>query len=150
MKSVIDFKKHPYHGVGFTSTPELHDALRVLTKHKLYEIDENAVRPTMSVSRAQVLSDVRSAILNSDIKIRDEDMTKDSQYRSDWIVLDDYAMRICALRVGGYGALLEARETFNKELAEWKKNMPLVEKQKELRASGLAKLTQEERNALGV
>ena len=149
MKSVIDFKKHPYHGVGFSSIPELGDAL---IRHTPFTIEsDHCVKPTTGhVSRKVLLSTIRNAIVKSGIKIRDEDMTKDGQYRSDWIVLDEYALAIAPARRGGYVAILEARETFNKERARWNRDKSVVLKRAELRKQALAKLTAEDRNVLGV
>lgn len=69
----------------------------------------------MNLSRKFVLTEIRNAVVDSGIKIRDDDMTKSGQYRFDWIILDHYALRICSLRRGGYGAILEARQTFEEE-----------------------------------
>lgn len=124
--SVINYVKHPYHGVGFSSTPELLKALQVLERHQLYKIGAHIVEPILhGGTRAHMVRAVRNAIVGGDdsLKIRDEDTTKNGHYRSDWIVLDDYAMRICALRSGGYGAILEARETFENERNEYQKSL---------------------------
>lgn len=112
--------------------------------------DNQLLYPRVQRSREQVLRDVRNAILACNVKIRDEDTTKNGRYVSDWIVLDKYAVCICALRRGGVGAIVEKREDFNKARAEWQRTMPELQKKEQLKKQALAKLTQEERNALGV
>lgn len=128
---------------------ELHGA-KIDGAYYLMTDDNELLYPRVMRSRAQVLRDVRNAIVHCNVKIRDEDQTKSGQYVSDWIVLDKYAVCVCAIRRGGVGAIVETREEFNKARAEWQKNMPEIEKKKLLKAQALAKLTQEERIALGV
>ena len=159
-----DYNKHPYHGVGFSDVPEVLKALKVLEKHKLYEIQEetfprggvnvttsHAIYPTLQVTRKAFYRDVRNALVRSDdVKIRDEDVTKDGQYRSDWIVLDTHALRICAARRGGFVCILEDRADFIDARNEWNRQKPVSLKQQELLQSAYDKLTPEERKATGL
>lgn len=146
-----DYKRFPYHGVGFTvRNSDLLTALLPLEK-RLYKLEDNhLIVPTPSLVRHRVFKDVRNALVEGNIKIVDENTTKDGQYRSDWIVLEELAFRICALRRGGFGAILELRQTFNAALDQWNRVKPIKDTQQALIQSAYDKLTPAERKATGL
>lgn len=146
-----DYKKHPYHGIGFTDIPDVLKALQVLETLGLYKIEhDHAMYPRLNVRREVVLRDIRNALVNGNIKIRDEQVTKNGQYRHDWIILDEYALGISSARRGGYVAILEDRERFEEEHVQWNRLKPFKDREAELRKSAYAKLTPDERRAVGI
>jgi hypothetical protein len=65
-------------------------------------------------SRVQVGHDIRHAILRASdtvpAYIRDENSTKDGKYVSNWIVLDKFAVQLCSMKAGGFGAIMTIKK----------------------------------------